>query len=787
MRPSNITIIRFKYLNIALMRRRIWLLPTLMFLWSGAFAQPAKLSKANQYFEEGDYRLAIPLYEEVLGREDLPEAKIRLAESYRFLGNYKASAQWYALVIGLPESRPEDKYYYAMMLLQTGDCEGAERWFKDYLKYHPYDPRKQRLVNACAYIKELRKPQSGRANLSLPDFNSPNSELGAAYYGDGIIYSAFRKSEEDPTQAFLDLFQVKVEERQDIRLYSTPQVFSGSIQTKFHEGIASFNSEETEIYFTRTRRVAAHSPLAPEIHRLEIVTARRLPQGGWSNLKPLPFSSDKYSVAHPSLSADGKRLFFSSDMPGGLGGKDLYLSFLENGQWGPPINLGPAVNTPDDEVFPFISSSGKLYFSSNGHLGLGGQDIFWTEVGYDGLWVLPRNMGTPFNTEADDFGIIFDTAEEEGYFTSNRSGGVGKDDIYYFEMITKGTPVLVDVVDLNTGDPVPNAEVLNACNGETLRADAKGRLLLFLPNCCTLTGMADGYQSRSLEACERRGELAADTLFLALALAPAEPGTASRPAPVQSLQNLPPPSGQYSLRGVIFNRETGKPVVNAEIKLTGTECPSPPVALTDKMGSFSIRLEPDCCYQLAIYRDNFFTKKVEKPICARGNDNDLILKGYLTPYAADPASEGEGDSVPVRMEGEASGIGFGRSSDKQGDNFSFRVNVYYDTGRSSVQKQSASELLRLLQLLEDNPDIILEISSHTDSHGDSASNQDLSQKRADAIVRYLVSKGVKKERLVARGYGESRLTNHCADGVSCSEEEHQQNRRTEFRVLGKVQ
>ncbi|MCO6489745.1 MAG: OmpA family protein [Phaeodactylibacter sp.] len=762
------------------MKKRVWLLPALLIVCGGVVAQPTKLKKANQYFEEGKYRQAIPLYEEVLGVEDLAAAKLRLAESHRFLGNYQASAQWYALIIGLPQSRPEDKFYYGLMLLRTGDCKGAERWFKDYLKYNPYDPRKQRLLNACAYIRELSKEQPGRVALSLPGFNGPNSELGPAFFEDKLVFSTFRRPTEDPSQAFLDLFQVAVEDRGGAMAYSTPQLFSSSLQSKFHEGLAAFSKGETEIYLTRTRRVPAYLPLDAEIQRLEIVTARRLPQGGWSNLQPLPFGSDHYSVVHPSVSTDGSRLFFSSDMPGGQGGKDLYLSFLENGQWGPPINLGPTVNTPDDEVFPFISDSGKLFFSSNGHLGLGGQDIFWTEEGHDGLWVLPRNLGTPFNSQSDDFAIIFNAAEQEGYFTSNRSGGAGKDDIYFFRLAETGTPVQIDVVDLTTGAPVPYTKVLSSCGGDTLRSDAGGRLFLRLPECCTLTGMAKGYQPRSLEACERQGELAADTLFLALALAP-EGTAASHPAPEATRGT----SGNYMLNGVVLNQESGMPVVQAKVGLASVNCLEPASVFTDKQGRFTLAMEAGCCYQVRIERDNFFAQKMKQPICVRDGEYEQFVNAYLMPYASDPASEGDG--VPVNMEAEAGTFGFDRSGNEESEGFSFRVNVYYDTGRSSVQRSSIPHLLRLLQLLKENPDIVVEISSHTDSNGESESNMALSQKRADAVVRFLVGEGIEKERLVARGYGESRLVNHCADGVSCTEEEHQQNRRTEFRVVGKVQ
>jgi len=765
-------------------KRSLWLLPVLLFLWAGVSAQSTKWRKANQYFAEGDYRAAIPLYEEVLGQEDLAEAKIRLAEAFRFLGNYQSSAQWYALVVSLPESKPEHKYYYGLMLLYTGDCEAAGRWFRDYLKYQPYDPRKPRLLNACDYTRSLAGKNAGKVKVSLPDFNSPNSELGPAYYKNGLVFSAFRKSEEDPSRSFLDLFMVDANGGGMAKTYSPPVLFSGSIQSKFHEGIVTFNSEETEIFFTRTRDLSSRN-LFPNIRRMEIVSARLLPQGGWSNLQPLHFSSDNYSVGHPSLSKDGKRLFFSSDMPGGKGGKDLYLSFFENGQWGPPINLGPAVNTPDDEVFPYISDSGKLYFSSTGHLGMGGQDIFWTEEGADGLWVVPENMGYPINTEADDFGIILNKTESEGYFTSRRSGGKGKDDIYFFQMAApSGTVTQVDVIDIGSSAPIPNARVLNSCSGEMLQAGPDGRLVLLLPECCTLSGQAAGYQKRSVEACGRAGDLPEDTLFIALALAP-EP----QPEPVLQQKEIVEveTTSPFVLSGLVLSRENGKPVFQAEVRLTSSKCPAPSAILTDKQGRFSLALEANCCYELRLERDNFFTQTIGTPICANGDKPEQFFKLYMTPYLADPGSEGDGGGIPVKMDTEDKGIGFYSSREAGTDNFAFRINVYYDVGRSSVQKGSVDELTRLLQLMQDNPAIILEISSHTDSQGDDLSNQALSQKRADAIVRFLISQGVSKERLVAKGYGESRLANHCVDGVSCTEEEHQQNRRTEFKVLGKVQ
>lgn len=756
-------------------KKCLWLLPVLLLLWDSVSAQQSiKLKKANQYFEEGNYRAAIPLYEEVLGVEDMAQVKARLAESYRFLENYSAAAQWYALVVGLPGSPPEYKFYYGMMLLNNGDCEGAERWFKDYLKYAPYDPRKPRLLDACNHTRGLAQKLTGKAQISLPAFNSPNSELGPAYYENGLTFSVFRKNPEHPSRPFLDLVMVSASQGGRGNVYSSPKVFSNSLQSNFDEGFATFNSEETEIFVTRTRALPASSN-RPSIRRLEIASARRLPEGGWSKLEPLPFSSDNYSIAHPSLSKDGKRLYFSSDMPGGYGGKDLYLSFFENGQWGPPINLGPTINTADDEIFPFISDSGKLYFSSNGYVGLGGQDIFWTRHGPDGLWETPENMGHPINSEGNDFGIILKNSDTEGYFTSNRSGGAGKDDIYAFQLKVTGTLARLDLVDLDTGDPIPNARVVSSCTGDTLQAGPDGRVFLRMMECCTFTGHAGDYRERSVEACGGTGDLPRDTFYVALAL----PRKERESGEVEA-------ASQHLLSGVVFNQETGSPVFQAKVRLISADCLPPPTTLTDKQGRFSLQLEPGCCYQVKIERDNFFAQTLKEKVCTSPGERELFLNANLLPYRSDPASKGE-EGLPVKMKPQDDVYKLSRSSKGDAGSFSFLMNVYYDLDRSSIQKNSVDTLLQLLHLMRENPNIVVEVSAHTDSQGEASYNQELSQKRAENIVRYLVKKGISTERLVARGLGESQLANHCADEVPCSEEEHQQNRRTEFRVLGKIQ
>ncbi|MCB0571691.1 MAG: tetratricopeptide repeat protein, partial [Phaeodactylibacter sp.] len=711
------------------------LLMGLLMIAAGASAQPAKIKRGEKYMAAGDYIAAIELFKQAVDKEGLPEAKAALANAYFKAGDLQSAAQWYAVVAGMPEALPEHKYNYALALLHLGDCEAAEQWFREYLRFKPYDPRKTQLLNACQEKEKLEHKMKGQVSLELMPFNTVNNDFAPAYYKDGLVFTAelepvSRAMKERP----YGLYKVSRAEKDGQFTYSPPEPFAGTLNSKFHEGTASFDKEQAEIFFTRTRYLESSDKPNP----LEISSARRLAQGGWSDLTPLPFCSDEYSVFHPSVSADGTRLYFASNMPGGYGGADLYVSFLENGQWTPAVNLGPLVNTNGDELFPFITDNDKLFFSSNGHFGLGGQDLFCSHREEDGSWEAPENLGFPINSEYDDFGIILEPGERSGFFTSNRPGGTGGDDIYHF--LKTGRLAQVDVIALNSGEPVSGAVVVNACTNDTLTADENGRLFLHLSDCCNLTGSAPAFLERTLQACPEEGKPASDTLFFALALEPEpEPQPEAPEMPEASTNPEVPPSEQPMFRGVVFNETTGVPVYNAQLKLFGTSCSDPVIVATDKKGRFAIPLESGCCYQVRVERDNYFSRNLEKKLCTGpAGEEGPALNIFLTPYAADTESESDGEWLPVKATPQEESFGFQKSKKVEGDtSFSFQVNVYYEVGRTSVREESVPELFKLLHLLQDNPEIVVEIGSHTDSRGSDDFNQKLSQRRADAVVRYL--------------------------------------------------
>ncbi|RME97027.1 MAG: hypothetical protein D6772_10995, partial [Bacteroidetes bacterium] len=392
-------------------------------------AQKAKLRKAEAAMMALRYQQAIHIYEKIHNKHpDLPEPILALARAYRKLGRLEQAEMWYTKALLVPEVPAEAYYQYGQLLFQQDDCEGAQLAFQTFLQLKPYDERRWQLTDVCAYRAQLFSRGAQRTQLELPDFNGPYSDLGPAFYGKGLVFGSVRPGPND-REAFYDLYYTEAlgESGKD---YTAVSPFSATINGQMHEAILTFSPDGQEVYFTRNQpgALSEKNPL----HLLEIMIARKDSTGQWSQLEPLPFNDHQYSTAHPALSADGQRLFFSSDRPGGFGGTDIYVSQRMGRSWSTPVNLGPKVNTEGDELFPFFHASGELYFASDGQLGLGGQDIFRVEELGPGQWGRVENLGVPINSAADDFGLILNESAQLGYFTSNRVGGKGDDDIYAF-------------------------------------------------------------------------------------------------------------------------------------------------------------------------------------------------------------------------------------------------------------------------------------------------------------------------------------------------------------------
>ncbi len=763
-----------------------------------------KLKKAKRHMETLNYIDAIALYNLILEKDDIAEAKINIAECYRKISDSENAEYWYGQVVRLPEAEPVHNLYYGQSLQRNGKCDLAKEWYEKYISAVPDDMRGQYLVEACDYEEELMTKNSGIYDIQHLEFNSNLDDFTPVYFGEGIVFASERdkgnmvkRTHQWTGNPFLELYYieakpVKGEECGNFE-YGSPEKFGKKdLNSKFHDAAVTFSKDESQIFFTRNNIQDGKVGKSDDgIVKLKVFSSTNTGGTNWSKEESLPFNSDEYSVAHPTLSPDGTKLYFSSDMPGGFGEMDLYVSEKEGGRWGPPSNLGPAINTEGNEVFPYYHSKERLYFSSDGQIGLGGLDIYYMDDKGDGQWGEVTNIGYPLNSISDDFGMVINEEGTCGHFSTDRDGGAGRDDIYSFRKTA--SPVEILVYDKETKEPIEGASVVNDCTGNTLTTDKDGKATIDMKmnECCNFTATMEGYLENAEEGCTKDIAIG-DPVFVEI---PLEPET------------------KFELEGVVFDSNTGQPLPGATVTLTNDCGDTEQTATADSLGAFTFNLIEDCCYEVMGEMDGYLRASV-KDQCTRDlteattlqtiinlmpikasdpfTNEDIVTKIDENGDPVDPNdyanNDDPNDPANSKTGGETDENGFerGPTDVTTGDPNTYLVHIYYDFDQSYIREEDYPELEKLLNLLDLNSEYVVEIGSHTDSRGSYAYNRSLSQRRADSVVRWLTDNGVSRDRLVPVGYGENSNVNNCKNRVPCSEQEHQMNRRTEFRVLGKL-
>ncbi|SNR81820.1 Outer membrane protein OmpA [Maribacter sedimenticola] len=403
-----------------------------------AFAQFASQKKADYYFSKFSYAKAIPEYERMIDSDLNSEyAHQQLAECYLLIRDYKKSIPHFQAVIN-NATLPTDYYFkYAMALYANGDLDESEKWIKKYKKYNKNDSRVKRFLkdgNLASVVFNSRQ----RYEVEPVSFNSTDSDFGISRFKGNLYFGSSRRDEVTGDtygwndEPWLDLFVVQ--EDNDM---SMPKRLKGNVNTKFHESSVAFSTDyknDTIMYFTRNNFYDKKEGYgASNEINLKIYTAKFI-DGEWVENSNLRINSDYYSTGHPSVNKARTRIYFTSDRPGGYGGTDIYYAEIhERGGIQTPVNAGPIVNTEGNEMFPFINEEGKLFFSSDGHVGFGQLDVFSTISDEDGKVIDIINLGTPINSSSDDFAYYGLPNGLEGYISSNREGGMGSDDIYKFK------------------------------------------------------------------------------------------------------------------------------------------------------------------------------------------------------------------------------------------------------------------------------------------------------------------------------------------------------------------
>jgi outer membrane protein OmpA-like peptidoglycan-associated protein len=631
------------------------------------FGQKLTTKLADKSFDEYAFVEAIGLYEYAYERDTTDNYVVkRLADANRNIGNTEQVERWLKKLIDRKVAQPEDLFNYSQALKSNGKYLLAEQWLKEYSELRPEDGRVNLQVSLLEYVKFLMR-DSAKYEIRNMAINTFGSDMGPAFYKDRLVFSstsigskssATYKWNELP---YLKMYSAKVGANGEL---SGVEPFALKLKTAYHDGPVSIDQKKDIIYITRNNDSKGKASQSKQgVVNLKVFIGK-LDQGEWKLVEPFQYNSNEYSIGHPSIDMEGKILYFASDRPGGYGKSDIYFSVFSNGRWSTPINLGPKINTEGNEFFPFVSSDGVLYFASDGHGGLGGLDIFFS-VPEQGVFNSIENMGYAVNSPKDDFSLATDSTGVKGYFTSNRPGGKGDDDLYFLNI--KHVPVII-------------RGVVKDRDSRDILADTK------------------------ISVIDQAGNTIASSITRI--------------------------DGQFE-----FEVDKGQQYIVNAIKEFYNEA---------EVVVSTAKLRPND----EVYTEVFLEQKIEAV------DNSPAPKSM---------EEEDGEALQIIE------IDY----------------INYELDKSDVKAQAAATLDKLVALLKEFPDLEIRIESHTDSRGSDDYNMLLSKKRAKAAFDYIVAKGIDPKRLLYHGYGETKLLNKCANGVECTEEQHEVNRRSIVKVVRK--
>lgn len=624
-------------------------------------AQKEKEISADKKYDKYNYVDAIKTYERIAAKgyksTDLFQ---KLANSYYFNGELEKANKYYGELFALTQDvEPEYYYRYSQSLKSVGDYKKSDEMLDKFFKKSGNDERAKLFEKNKNYLEEIRK-NSGNYTVEILTINSPFLDYGSAFYQDKLVFASARETEnflvrksDWNDQSFMNLYQAKIKEDGTLE---NPEKFSKNVNTKFHESSPIFTKDGNTMYFTRNNY--NNGKKGKDSNKAILLKLYKSVKNNneWTDATELSFNSDQYSTAHPSLSQDEKTLYFASDMPGTLGQSDLWKTAINSdNSFGKPENLGKSINTEGRETFPYISDENKLYFATDGRQGLGGLDIFVSKI-ENNTFSDPKNIAEPINSNADDFGFVLDSKNNSGYFTSNRAGGKGFDDIYKFGIV-------------------------------------------------------------------------------------------------------PPKPCVQELIGIVTDKDSGEILANTEVVLLDSKFQEVARIISDANGKYNFKVICGEMYYVRAIKQDYET-----------NEQKIVI----------PTESGTTD-LPIKMEKKVKPI-------KTGDDLAKTFNIkqiYFDLDKSNIRKDAAIELEKILDVMTQNPTMAIDVRSHTDSRATFEYNEKLSDRRVKSSIAWLIKNGIKQDRLTGRGYGESLLVNQCSDGVTCSEEDHQMNRRSEFIIVAR--
>ena len=714
------------------------------------------LAQADKKFEHLMFLDAANLYEKAISRKQTDEVKKKIALCYVKMNDPLKVTQWYGKLVSKTTMGSEHHYNYAQALTSIGKFTEAKQYYQIYEKEASKDQRAKNKIYALNHLEDYYKDSSKYDVERLDVLNSVFSDFAPSFYKDGIVFPSGRvlkngtkRTFKWDNSSFLDLYYSEKNGLSEFD-YKDPISFNSTINTKYHEGASTFSSNGDKIIFTRNNYFHNHKKksnggsILLKLYFAEH-TEGQDSKAGWHHISELPFNSNEYSVGDPSANNDFTILYFVSNMPGGIGGTDVYKSVYTNGKWAQPENLGASINTEGNERMPFIHEDGTLFFSSDGKDGIGGLDVYEAKF-IKNKWIV-KDMGYPINSTMDDFGLILDETKKFGYFSSNRYGGLGSDDIYKFlvkdnSIMIKGKTFvkLQGALDI-TKKTLSSAEVTifdktNNVFLTPLESNESGEFSLKL-------NKESVYEIKSLKT----------DLTTAITTLDLRSFDESKEATSLELILIEPLPNMIKLNAQVRDKDSKEIMPNSIVYLMDIKTKEISTYKTDSQGEIAAFLKPQTEYVMKATKIKFLSD------CISFNS------GVATKAGKEPER-------PLLLE-----------SFKVSQKFKIE-NVYFDLNKDNIRPDAAIELDKVVAFIKDNPGITVELGSHTDARGSDVYNLALSDRRAKSSRQYIVNNGISNEMITHKGYGELEVTNRCLNDVKCTDKEHEANRRTEIKITG---
>jgi peptidoglycan-associated lipoprotein len=644
------------------------LLVLLSLCFTGLLFSQESLVEGNEYFAEGNYHKAIPFYEKAYKKKAGYESAYKLAKCFLDIDDYESAIKWSEIALRYPYYDPKIRYDYAVALKTFGNYEDAKKEFINYGDEFPAEADKATLwANYCDSAKLWSELEISDSVFSMPWINTVGSEISPMWRNDELIICSSLKTQQNfwkvkSQQTGLYFYSMYAPQKinEDSTFF---KLISCELPDPYHEGAGSFNRAGDTVFYT-----AVSLTQRSGMNKLDIVYGV-YEDGIIKDTKVFTYNTADNSEGHPFLSKDGQRLYFVSDQLTGYGGSDIYMCQKINGKWSNPVNLGPNVNSAYDDFYPHEKNPGELYFSSERPDGFGGLDIYSAKK-VNNTWMVGKNLMKPINSSYDDFSISFFPDSNLVYFSSNRPGGKGNDDIY--GVYIRPAKLVLDkpLIAENTVED----EVEKSLKIDNLRVEEKTKV--------ETTLMVKGTVVEAMDD------------------------------------------------------NTEKPIAYATVVMIGKQSGNQQKTIANNKGQFEFERKTDEVYTIRASKDGYFTNALNVKL----NNND--------------------SSVAVLKDNE------------------IIKNVEYDFNSFKLKPNSLPQLDKVVRLMKAKPNYVITLRSYSDNRGKASYNLPLSQNRANSVKQYLILQGISSSRITVQGLGETDLIVPNAE----TEEEHQLNRRTEFKL-----